>query len=313
MNSKDFLEKIKRDFSLKAHNTMRLESVARYFLKAESEKEVANGVAYARDKKLPFLVIGRGSNIILPPVYSGMIILMAIDTFKVTEEDGKVVLYSLAGAYLPEVARKVTEKKGKGMEWAGGVPGTVGGAVRGNAGAFDSSTSDYLKEVKALDTETLEEKTFSKEECLFGYRNSIFKKEGKHIILSAKMEFPKKNKEDGKFQEYLDYRKKRHPSLPSAGSFFKNPEVGEEFYANYPEAEKFRELGFVPAAFLIEKCGLKGEKIGGAEISEKHAVFLVNSGEATKKDVERLSSLVKKRIKEKFGIDIEEEVEVIGG
>jgi UDP-N-acetylmuramate dehydrogenase len=305
------IKKMEKNFLLNKYNTMHVASTARYFLEAKDKEDIIKGISFAREKKLPFFVLGGGSNVIFPPVYEGVVLFMANKKFEVKEKDEKIYLLAGAGAFLPDVSREVTRKLGKGIEWAGGVPGTVGGAVRGNAGAFGDFTADYVEEVEALDTNYLQEKTFTLAECLFAYRESFFKKSKNYIVLSVKMEFPKKKKEDGKFAEYLSYRKEHHPTEPSAGSIFKNPKVENDFYEHYPQTRKFKDLGFVPMRFLVEECGLQGKSIGGAQIAKKHSNFIINTGKATQKDIKSLILLVKNEIKERFNISVEEEVEVV--
>lgn len=290
---------------------MEVDCVARYFLRADEKESLIEGIKYAKENKMPFLVIGGGSNIILPQKYEGMVILVKMDKYQIEEREGKIIFQAEAGVTLPDASLFVNRMLGKGLEWAGGVPGTIGGAVRGNAGAFGDFMEGCVFLVEALNTDNFKTENFNREECQFGYRESIFKKERKYVILNVKMEFEKKEKNDNKLEEYLEYRKINHPAEPSSGSIFKNPVVAEEFYHQFKKAEKFKKLGFVPMRFLIEECGLKGEKRGGAKISEKHANFIINEGGATKEDINELLDLIKKEIKERFNIDAHEEVEII--
>ncbi len=301
---------IEKEVSLKNYNTMEIDSVARYFSKIKKEKDLIDTITWAKQESIPFIVIGGGSNIIFPSRYEGLVILIDMVDFKIEEKDGFIFFEGKAGLSLPYVARMVSERLGKGMEWAGGVPGTVGGAVRGNAGAFGDFMEGCVKSVEALNTDTLEKEVFENHECQFGYRESIFKKEKNYIITKVEMKFPKKE-EDGKLKEYLKYRKDNHPEEPSSGSIFKNPVVDEGFYDKFEETEKFKKLGFVPMRFLVESCGLKGKQQGGAKISEKHANFIINIDGATGDDVKFLINLVKEKVKEKYEIDVKEEVEII--
>ena len=179
----------------------------------------------------------------------------------------------------------------KGLEWAVGIPGTVQGAVYSNAGAFKKSIKDVVKEVEVFDTKTEKIKNFKSKDCKFGYRDSIFKKNKNLIILSVKIKSKKSNRK--KIKQYLDYRKKTQPlNFPSAGSIFKNPR------------------GFF-AADLIERCGLRGKRIGKVKISEKHANFIVNLGNGKAKDVKKLIKLAKQKVKSKFGIVLKEEIQLL--
>ncbi|MDI6591595.1 MAG: UDP-N-acetylmuramate dehydrogenase [Patescibacteria group bacterium] len=179
----------------------------------------------------------------------------------------------------------------KGLEWAVGIPGTLQGAVWGNTGAFGRSMKDVVKEIEVFDTKTGKIKIFKNEDCQFSYRNSIFKEKKNLIILSVKIKSKKSNLQ--KIKQYLKYRKETQPlEFPSAGSIFKNP-------------DKFS------AAELIEKCGLKGKRIGGVQISKKHANFIVNLGNGRARDVIKLINLAKKSVKKKFGITLEEEIVIL--
>ncbi len=291
---------------------MRVSCVADYFIKAESVADVLDGIQLSKKSSAPYLIVGRGSNIILPSFYKGVIIFLAMSDFGIFREGEKIKVNAEAGVYLPFLSYEISKHEATGMEWAGGVPGSIGGAVRGNAGAFGDFIGDYIKKVKTINLESGKEEEFYKEKCDFEYRGSFFKKNKNNLITEAEMILPLKKDEEDKFNKYLIYRRDNHPSDPSAGSIFKNPKIDEGLTSNSPEvAEKFKEKGSVPAGFLIEECGLKGESCGGAEISLKHANFIVNKGGASGEDVVSLIELVKKRVKENFNIDMVEEVEVI--
>ncbi len=302
---------IKENVSLKECNTMKINCVADYFVEATGKEDILSATDYAKKEKLPLIFIGKGSNVILPPRFKGVAVFLGMEHFSVEKKKSFVRLLAGAGAYLPDVSRKVTAAKGGGLEWAGGVPGSIGGAIRGNAGAFDDFTGDYIKRVKALSISQRKEVYFTKEECKFGYRESVFKRNRDYIVLEGEMEFPVDENAEEKFDRYLSYRKERHPEEPSAGSIFKNPEVDDSFFEKYREAEKFKKMGFVPASFLIDACELKGKTVGGAQISEKHSNFIINKKEATKENVVDLINLVKEKVKERFGVILEEEVEIV--
>ena len=222
------------------------------------------------------------------------------------------------GVMLGELVN-VSAKTGlSGLEWAVGIPGTVGGAIHGNAGAFGKSMKNVVKEVEVFDLSNEKIKTFKNKDCQLDYRESIFKKNKNLIILSTKLKLKKekKSKIEKKMREYLNYRKENQPlNLPSAGSVFKNftphrNEVSGAGPALKIALQEFNRKDLIPAAYLIEKCGLKGKKIGGAKISEKHANFIVNLGEAKAEDVKKLINLAKKKVKNKFGITLEEEIRI---
>ena len=173
-----------------------------------------------------------------------------------------------------------------------GIPGTIQGAVYGNAGAFGKSMEDNVKSVEVFDIKTNKIKIFKNKDCRFSYRNSVFKKNKNLIIISAKIKFQKSNPD--KIKQYLNYKKDTQPlNFPSAGSIFKNPK------------------GFT-AGELVEKCGLKGKRIGDVKVSEKHANFIVNLGNGKAKDVIKLIKLIKTKVKNKFKINLEEEIQFLG-
>lgn len=205
-----------------------------------------------------------------------------------------------------------------GMEWAGGLPGTVGGAIRGNAGAYLGETKDNVLEVESLELSTLKDKSRSKKECEFSYRMSIFKRDGdKEVILSAKFELKKGDREEIKreTQKKIDHRIDKHPmDVPNIGSTFKNVRldlVPKEVAKEFEKSIKPDPFPVVPVAKLIIGAGLMGEMHGGAQISTKHPNFIVNTGNAKASDVLFLVTLIKEKIKEKYGVTLEEEIMVL--
>lgn len=303
--------KIFENISLQKKNTTKIDCVAKYFVEVKNNEEVKKAVIYAKKNNIKFLILGAGSNVILPEIYSGLVIYISNKEYKIKEKRDRVILTAQAGAFLPDISKDISYFSASGFEWAGGVPGTIGGATRGNAGAFGDFMSDYLKRIEVLDVETLNNISFLKEDCYFDYRESIFKKEKKYIITSVQMEFLKKKGVIERYKEYLDYRKKNHPTEPSSGSVFKNPKVADDFFEKHKDTRKFIHLGFVPVRYLIGECGLSGKIIGGAQISTKHANFIINISNATHSDIKELIKLIIESIKEKYDITVEPEVEVI--
>lgn len=263
---------------------MRLRGSADYFVEVKNKNDLLEAVSFSQKNNLPFFILGAGSNIIFPKHYKGVVVKMEMKDVSIKEEDDNLIIYADAGASLIWVSREVTKLGGVGMEWGAGVPGSIGGAVRGNAGAYEKCMADFVTRVQTVG------KAFSAEECLFDYRESVFKKNKELIIISAEMRVPKGEGGEERMKKLLSLRKEKHPHEPSAGSVFKN-------------------IGETAVAPLIEQCGLKGESKGGAQISEKHANFIINKGGATKEDVDYLIDLIKRKVKEKFELDIEEEVD----
>jgi len=306
---KDNLKKIEKDFSLESHNSMGIKCIADYFMEIKNESDIAYGINFARENRIPYFVLGKGSNIILPKRYKGLVIFMATKKIDIKHKKEKLIVFAQAGVFLPDIAKEVSYKGGAGLEWAGGVPGTIGGAVRGNAGAFGDFISDYISRIDVFDIKKGEKTSFEREDLDFGYRESFFKKTKRYIVLGVEMEFPTKKDTVERYQEYLDYREKNHPQEPSAGSIFKNPKTDKDILKD-KRLERFEEIGFVPARFLIEEAGLKGKIIGGAQVSEKHPNFIINIGGATKEDIEELIETIKRQVKDIFGIEMSEEVDM---
>jgi len=264
MRIEKLLPGVKKNVLLKNYTTFRIGGPAKYFFVAKTKENLIKVILVAKKLRLPFFILGGGSNL-----------LVSNKGF-----DGLVIKFG----------QPLSNYVSRGLEWAAGIPGTIEGAVYGNAGAFCKSMKDAVESVEVFDTKTGKIEIFKNKGCQFGYRDSIFKKKKNLIILSVEIKPGKSNPE--KIKEYLDYRKQRHPRLPSAGSVFKN-------------------IGATPAAILIHRAGLTGKKIGKAQISEKHSNFIVNLGAASAKDVKKLINLAKKSVKKKFGIVLEEEIQFL--
>ncbi|MDP2967260.1 MAG: UDP-N-acetylmuramate dehydrogenase [bacterium] len=286
---KEELPGIKRNVSLKNYTTFKIGGPAKYFFEAKNKKDLIKAILVAKKFKLPFFVLGGGSNLLVSDEgFKGLVIKILFSKFYFLNSQ----ISAEAGTILGQLVSATSNTGLTGLEWAAGIPGTVGGAVFGNAGAFQKSMKDIVKEVEVLDAKDLRFKIYDFKKCQFGYRDSIFKHKKNLIILSIALNLKKGKKSEikKKIKEYLNYKKQRQPlNYPSAGSIFKNPS------------------GF-SAGELIEKCGLKGKRIGQAKISEKHANFIVNLGNARAKDVKKLINLIKKEVKKKFKINLEEEI-----
>jgi len=274
--------KFKKNVLLRNYTTFRIGGPAKYFSVAKNKEELIEAIKLAKKLKLPFFILGGGSNVLVSDKgFNGLVIKFG----------------QLLSSYVS-----------KGLEWAVGIPGTIQGAVCSNAGAFKKSMKDVVKEVEVFDIKTGKIKIFKNKDCKFSYRDSIFKHKKNLIILSVRIKVKKSDPK--KIKQYLDYRKKTQPlNFPSAGSIFKNPpgfsagELGEE--------DKSSSSAFA-AARLIEKCNLKGKRIGNVKISEKHANFIVNLGNGKAKDVKKLINSIKKKVKNKFNIELEEEIQYLG-
>jgi len=314
-NIKKVLPGVKENILLKNYTTFRIGGPAKYFFVAKTKEDLIKAILAAKKLKLPFFILGGGSNLLVSDKgFKGLIIRIMNQELRIKNQ----TIYAEAGKSLALVVSKATENSLSGLEWAAGIPGTVGGAIRGNAGAFKKSMADIVKTVEVFDATESRIMNHELSDCKFGYRDSVFKKNKNLIILSVKIQLKKGNKKKikEKLKECLDYRKRTQPlGFPSAGSVFKNYEsriTNHELLKKFPEFQKFNKKGEIPAAWLIENCGLKGKKIGKAKISEKHANFIVNLGEAEAKNIVELIKLIKKEIKNRFNVELEEEIEYLG-
>jgi len=314
MNLKAFLPKIKKNVLLKNHTTIKIGGQAKYLFEAKTKEDLILAIKTAKKLKLPFFILGGGSKLLVADQgFKGLIIKVQSSPkeslrFPTGQAKSRTV-YAEAGVSLASIVLEAKENSLTGLEWAIGIPGTIGGAVRGNTGAFGKSIGDLVKEVEVFDSKKQEIKTFEKKDCNFGYRESIFKENSNLFVLSVKIRLKKRKKSEmeKEINEYLNYRKKIQPlNFPSSGSIFKNPSPSQVFLKKFGRASGFS------AAELIEKCKLKGKKIGNVKISEKHANFIVNLGNGKAKDVKKLINLAKKKVKEKFGVNLKEEIQYLG-
>ncbi|MFH0739981.1 MAG: UDP-N-acetylmuramate dehydrogenase [bacterium] len=321
----DIEQKIKKNISLKDFTSFKIGGKAKYFFKAENKEEIIEAIKWAQQKKLPFFVLGGGSNILISDKkFKGLAIKIQDSRFKIQDS----IIEAEAGVPLGKIVGIALQQGLTGMEWAMGIPGTVGGAIHGNAGAFGKSMADAVEEVEVCGAQPSKKlelssgegwapQTFKKDECEFGYRDSIFKRNKNLIILSAKIKLQKGDKIEieKKMADFFKIKKQTQPlEFFSAGSVFKNQELGiknQELLKRFPELKQFQDKNIIPSAWLIEKAGLKGKRIGGVEISRKHSNFIVSNGHGKARDVKKLINLIKKTVKKKFGVDLEEEVQLI--
>jgi UDP-N-acetylmuramate dehydrogenase len=310
--------KIERNVLLKNFTTFKIGGPARYFFVAKNKEDLKRAILWAKKKKLPFFILGGGSNVLFSDKgFNGLVIKMQNSNLKIQNENSKFKIICGAGVPLMKLVFKSSEIGATGLENLAGIPGTLGGAIWGNAGAFGREIGDVVEEVKVLDvgSSRLEVKKLRNKGCKFGYRDSIFKRKKNWIILEATLGLKRgKRKEfEEKIKDFLKLRKEKQPlEFPSAGSVFKNVPIEK---VSKKIREKFKEKikdGFLPAGVLIGAVGLKGFQIGGAKISEKHANFIVNVGNAKASDVKELIEKIKKEVKKKFKIQLEEEIKLVG-
>ena len=306
---------------LKNHSTFRIGGKAKYFFVVRKKQDLIKAVKLARKHNLLFFILGGGSKLLISDEeYKGLVIKIQMSEFKIQNNE----ILTEAGLSTARLVNIALENNLTGLESLTGIPGTVGGAIRGNAGAsgdsIRGSIGDVIKQVEVFDKEKEEIKIFKNKDCKFDYRTSAFKENPNLIILSCVVQLKEKDKLEieKRMKEYLTYRKETQPlSFPSCGSIFKNyvlikseiSNFNKELFKEFPELKKFIEKGTISAGYLIDKCNLKGKIIGGAQVSKKHANFIVNLGNAKAKDVKELIELIKTKVKNKFAISLKEEIQ----
>jgi len=316
MDIKTLLPTAQKNVLLSQYSTFRIGGPAKYFFEAKTEEDILKAIEATQKIGLPFFILAGGSNVLFSDNgFDGLIIKIQLNKEEIKVQGLKIIIQ--AGKNLSEIVSLSSKLGLSGIEWGAGIFGTIGGAIRGNAGAFGHSMAEIVKQVRVLVLPQLEIKNFSTDDCQFSYRDSIFKHNKNLIILSAEIHLKNGNLVEvkKKMDQYIQYRKERQPlEFASAGSIFKNvalAKIKKETLKAYPELEKFSEIGIIPSAFLIEKCGLKGKQIGQAQISEKHSNFIINLGKANAQNVKDLISLAKEKVFDKFGIQLEEEIIVL--
>lgn len=313
--------RIEEGIELKQFSNYRIGGPARFFIRAESAGDVRTAAAFARREKLSLFVLGGGTNLLIPDTgYPGVVLKPEIMTLRrrgnPSARSGQVRIEVGAGVSVADLLKFTVQEKLSGLEWAGGLPGTVGGAIRGNAGCFGGETKDSIVSVTSFDVKTMRTIIRDRRRCRFAYRMSIFKeKGGREIILSAT--FALRPGERTSIQkginERIAHRRERHPmEYPNIGSIFKNVPVEaipKSRHAELVYDVKTDPIPVIPAARIITKLGLRGVREGGAQISEKHPNFIVNIDGASSSDAAALMELVKREAWKTFRIRMEEEVE----
>lgn len=279
--------------SMKKHTTFRIGGPADIFVAPDTEEKAARVIRLCREQQAPFYILGNGSNLLVSDRgYRGVVVQIYRNLSEITVEGD--VITAQAGAMLSGVARQALAGGLAGLEFASGIPGTIGGGVVMNAGAYGGEMKDVLTEATVL-TQEGEIRRIPAQELHLGYRYSVIPEKG-WIVLGAKLRLHPGNPEEirARMDELKEQRVAKQPlDLPSAGSTFKRPE------------------GYF-AGKLIMDAGLRGFTVGGAQVSEKHCGFVVNRGDATASDVRELIAVVQEKVKERFGVELEPEVKMLG-
>ncbi len=283
-------ENIMLNEPMSKHTSFKTGGNARFFVKAYSVNEIKDVLKVVKENKIPLFILGNGTNLLVKDEgFDGIVLQIKLDNINI--EDNIVTVD--AGVKNAVLSNKILEKSLTGFEFASGIPGTIGGAIKMNAGAYGNEMKDIVQEVTYIDFDG-NINTISNKQCEFEYRNSIFFKLNCVILQTKlKLEYGNKKEIQNKIKELVIQRKEKQPlEYPNAGSTFK------------------RGTDFITAK-IIDECGLKGYSIGGAEVSQKHAGFIINKNNATSKDILDLIKYVQSIVKEKTGKEIKLEIEVI--
>ncbi|CAH0280658.1 UDP-N-acetylmuramate dehydrogenase [Chryseobacterium sp. Bi04] len=337
---------MQENFSLQPYNTFGVDANAKYFTEVSNIEELKEALSYSKSQSLPLLFLGGGSNILLTKDFDGLAVKLNLKG--ISEEnfsDREILVTAKAGENWHEFVMYCLHKNYGGLENLSLIPGNVGTSPMQNIGAYGTEIKDVFVSCKVLDLEDLEVKTFNLEQCRFGYRDSIFKQEGKgrYVILEVTFKLTQKEHhvktEYGAIQSELKHLGIENPSIQdvskavinirqsklpdpkeigNAGSFFKNPTIPLVQFEDLQQ--KFKNIqGYangnrvkVPAGWLIEQCGWKGKQIGNVASHKLQSLVIINAtGKASGKEIFDFSTEIINSVKEKFGIELEREVNII--
>ena len=303
---------IKQNILLKDYTTFKIGGPADYFAVAQSLLDVQSAIDFAKQKNLPILALGGGSNLLISDSgFRGLVIKLDLQKLDINDTELTVG----AGVLVAYLLNKALEQGLTGLEFLAGIPGTVGGALRGNAGTYGLAMSDVVSEITYFDAD-YQVQVCRAESCHFAYRHSIFK-EIKAIIIEAKLNLAKGDIVAARqlVSERLKYRQDTQPKEPSAGCIFKNVEFKgldlDDLKKRGLDIDQFAKHQKIPTAYIIDKLGLKGHTIGGVQVSAKHANYLINQESATAEQVIMMISFIKQQVRDKYGIQLQEEIQFI--
>ncbi|MDP2669435.1 MAG: FAD-binding protein [bacterium] len=337
---------IKENIAIAPYTVFKIGGPADYFCEVKNTEELKEALNWAGEKKAPFFILGAGSNLLVSDEgFRGLVIKMNLQELALRKSDfpGKSDFLSVgAGVSMARAVNFAIENGLGGFEWGIGVPGSIGGSVFGNAGCYGSEMKDVVEKIeilsspsaqhfadhayspagellfsrrraakgsaKYLPSEEFKIIQFSNKDCDFSYRHSIFKKHPEWIILGATLKLVPSNPNESR-AKVLEYSKKRITEEAQASGNKGAQEIGAKcagcIFKNFTP---IGASGPVSAGFLIDTVGLKGKTIGGAKVSEKHANFIINTGDATAADIKNLIKLIKSEVQKKYGIDLETEI-----
>ncbi len=318
------------DLDLGANNTLGLASRARFGAVLRDASGIEALVDAAAEKQLPLHVLGGGSNVVLRPFIEALVVRMATSGRFIEDAGDETLVTAAAGEDWPSIVAWTVAQGLAGLENLAGIPGTVGAAPIQNIGAYGLELAQRFKSLTAYDTVTRQRRVFAREECRFEYRDSLFKRErGRFIVLDVTLSLPKSWKPNLGYAgldtlpatsdaatvmaRVLAIRGSKLPDwrkIGNAGSFYHNPVVAADVADRIAGAPRYKAAGGMvklPAAWLIEACGLKGAREGQAGIYEKHALVIVNHGGARHEDIVKLAARIKDAVRARFGIELVQE------
>ena len=307
------MQNVQENVELAPLTTFKIGGIARYLVDVRSEGEILEAIEWAKQHDLGFIILAGGSNVLLPDAgILDLVIRIKGDLWSLSEDTVDV----WAGTNLLHLINTVGKSGLGGWENLSGIPGSVGGAVRGNAGAFGSEIKDFVVTVRALNKVTKEAKVFLNPDCDFSYRHSFFKDNRDWLITRTLIRLRQQDPNSCArlSNETIIERERRHlQNVRAAGSFFMNPVAPTDIRELFEKEKKvLSKNGRVPAGWLIEKSGMKGARVGGAIASLQHPNYLVNEQNATAADVLALAVKIKQAVKDSYGVLLKEEAEIIG-
>ena len=309
---------IKQNVPLAPYTIYRVGGPARFFTEVKGAEGLREALDFSLEKKAPFFILGAGSNILVSDKgFDGLIIRMVGGELKV---DGRKLTVD-AGVMMAKAVLASAKAGLTGFEWGVGVPGTLGGSERGNAGWFGGEMKDVVESAEIFDAKTGQIYILYAGDCEFGYRDSMFKRHPERVIISATLSLQEGDSQ--KIQEKIkkiiaERSSKQDIGIKSCGCIFKNiawekTEIEKErLLEGFPELREFKDRPNIPASFLIDRAGLKGKRAGNVFISPKHANFFVNEGGAMADEVWQLIQLAKEEVEKKYGLRLEEEIVYVG-
>jgi UDP-N-acetylmuramate dehydrogenase len=304
---------IQSNIKLADFTTFKVGGPADYFIVVNQSEETLEALRWAHEQQLRVFVLGGGSNVVFPDEgYRGLVIKLNYKQLTINNEQITVG----AGFSLADLITETLKAGLVGLEFAAGIPGSVGGAVVGNAGTYGQDMHDVLDYINYIDIDELKAKHMNTTDGDFAYRHSTFK-EHNYVVTEVALSLKKGDTEASQklIDERLALRHAKHPTEPSAGCIFKNILMDQvdtaKLIAHGLDLKPFEVHNKIPAGFLIDNLDLKGKTIGGAQVSPKHANYIINLGTATAADINTLASVIKQQVRDTYGIQLQEEVRFV--